>query len=102
MSQHLIKLYNECMQGNYSNVERLRLKYSHVDARNIGIKGEEHNSVSSSEVDEDESGGDSEEADNNEDLDRDLMEVDHVICKTKVKEPIIDEEGFQLVTRRKR
>ncbi|RHZ52939.1 hypothetical protein Glove_454g17 [Diversispora epigaea] len=109
VSQHLIKLYNECMQGNYSNVEKLRLKQSTKNvsnsARRISNGDEEDNSSSSGEGDSED---DSEDGNSNEeeekDGDIDKMEVDHVIdkpAKTK-NEPIIDEEGFQLVTRRKR
>ncbi|CAG8544119.1 7253_t:CDS:2 [Acaulospora colombiana] len=93
VSKNLIKIYNECMQENYSTVERLRTNQPSTSSDvSTSIKA-------TSEIDED----DSSDYESIDEMDEDhITTVETATVSSSKKEPIIDDEGFQLVTKRRR
>ncbi|CAG8698923.1 1711_t:CDS:2 [Dentiscutata erythropus] len=80
VSKHLIKLYAECIEGNYSSVDLLRSRHTTSDdGENVNVQ-----MIDAMDTSEDISSSNQNKMDSSK------------------KEPIIDDEGFQLVTKRRK
>ncbi|CAG8603570.1 11835_t:CDS:2 [Ambispora gerdemannii] len=93
ISQDLVKLYNECLQSNYATIDALQEKFLR-----------QRNSTRGAQIrdDDDDSSNDEEF---NDEMETDENEKDgesSTQTTSKSRSPIIDDDGFQLVTRRHR
>ncbi|ORY97766.1 Pre-rRNA-processing protein TSR2-domain-containing protein [Syncephalastrum racemosum] len=85
VAKHLVELYNQCVQGNYTEVERLREKFPSLQAAAASSSAQQDSS-------EDEYDDDDEEAANGDDMD-----MDKSTPGPSKREPEIDDDGFQTV-----
>ncbi|CAB4385857.1 hypothetical protein RhiirA5_357061 [Rhizophagus irregularis] len=102
ISQDLIKIYHECIQGNYSTVDLLQSKQKSVKQNSKKAKNyedDEDNEDSSDEYDEK-----SLENGENSTMESDeITSINNSTITTKLSKnkPIIDDDGFTLVTRKR-
>ncbi|KAF0525060.1 Pre-rRNA-processing protein TSR2-domain-containing protein [Gigaspora margarita] len=99
VSKDLIKLYAECMEGNYSSIDLLRSRHATSVNNNI---------TSSKKVNQVEDDDDNDDKNENIEI-IDAMDISEDVSSnnqnkmySSKKEPIIDDEGFQLVTKRRK
>ncbi|KAI7901781.1 Pre-rRNA-processing protein TSR2-domain-containing protein [Cokeromyces recurvatus] len=87
VAKHLVTLFNQCIQGNYSEVERLREKNksqnSYVAASSCVKQGDD----------------DSEDDDDDDNTDDQPEDEDEPMEETS-KEPLVDEDGWEIVRRK--
>ncbi|CAG8763343.1 1960_t:CDS:2, partial [Acaulospora morrowiae] len=93
VSQKLIDVYNECMQENYTTVEALRSRHSSAPSASKKV-------VSGGDEEDDEDESDEEYGSEDNESVEEIDEMD--VVPSSKKGPIIDDEGFQLVTKRRR
>ncbi|KAI8969185.1 Pre-rRNA-processing protein TSR2-domain-containing protein [Mycotypha africana] len=95
VAKHLIALFNQCIVGNYTEVERLREKaktQNSFTAASSSIKQGDDDEAEDSDIDGNDNG--IEDNDNEEDND-DVME------EATPEEPLVDEDGWETVRRKK-
>jgi pre-rRNA-processing protein TSR2 len=96
VSQDLIKMYNECIQGNYSTIDLLQSNQKFIKQNAFFSKKAKND-------EEDEVDSDDEEQQSGESsamkIDG-MMDIDNLTIPSK-NEPIIDGDGFTLVTRKR-
>lgn len=90
VSKHLISLFNKCIHGDHSEVTQLREKFSSRSQQPAGQSG---NNEGDSDTDGDDDGSDG---------DDDAMDVEEASTSQEPQGPIIDEDGFELVTKGRR
>ncbi|CAI2171976.1 5665_t:CDS:2 [Funneliformis geosporum] len=102
ISQDLIKMYNECIKGNYKTVDLLESKQKSPKQNLPSSKKAKNN-----DEDEDDSSNDDDGSLQNGESSTmegdDIMDMDNSTTPSKLpkNKPIIDDDGFTLVTRRK-
>ncbi|KAI9287331.1 Pre-rRNA-processing protein TSR2-domain-containing protein [Umbelopsis sp. AD052] len=90
VAKHLVSMFNQCIHGDFSEVAKLREK---VASRSNQSAGQSANNDEDSEDDDD----DSEAGDED-----DAMDVEEPSAPQEPQGPIIDEDGFELVTKGRR
>ncbi|SMN21963.1 similar to Saccharomyces cerevisiae YLR435W TSR2 Protein with a potential role in pre-rRNA processing [Maudiozyma saulgeensis] len=94
VANNIIKLYEECYAMNYVRVEELYTKYLEKEKNGQGRQNERIVHVH----DDDDSSCDEDEDDEDEDMMELVVEEDEVV--TTIAEPIIDDDGFELVQKK--
>ncbi|KAL1926860.1 hypothetical protein VTP01DRAFT_5506 [Rhizomucor pusillus] len=97
VAKHLVELFRQCIQGNFTEVERLRAKYGGQRQQDATTSSMQQPGDDSDEDDDDDD--DIEDDDDNEDED---MEMDEAGPSNSKQEPEIDDDGFQTVRYNKR
>ncbi|RIA96477.1 Pre-rRNA-processing protein TSR2-domain-containing protein [Glomus cerebriforme] len=101
VSQDLIKIYNECIQGNYLTVDLLQSNQESTK-QNSFLHSKK---IKNHEEDEDGNSDDYDEILGQQNGENSTIENDEVIgintSKSSKNEPIIDDDGFTLVTRKR-
>ncbi|GBB97889.1 hypothetical protein RclHR1_00310017 [Rhizophagus clarus] len=99
ISQDLIRIYNECIQGNYSTVDLLQSKQQSTKQTSFSLSKKAKN------YEEDEDSSDNYDEKSLENGESSTMESDEIMStnnsKSSKNEPIIDDDGFTLVTRKR-
>ncbi|CAO3680675.1 unnamed protein product [Umbelopsis ramanniana] len=90
VSKHLVSMFNQCIHGDYSEVVKLREKLA---SRSHQSAGQSANNDEDSEDDDDDSEGGDED---------DAMDVEEPSAPQEPQGPVIDEDGFELVTKGRR
>ncbi|KAG2176230.1 hypothetical protein INT43_005464 [Umbelopsis isabellina] len=90
VSKHLISLFNQCIHGDHSEVAKLREKFASRSQQPAGQSG---NNEGDSDTDGDDDGSEG---------DDDAMGVEEASTSQEPQGPIIDEDGFELVTKGRR
>ncbi|RUS28167.1 Pre-rRNA-processing protein TSR2-domain-containing protein [Jimgerdemannia flammicorona] len=93
VSQHIVKIYNECIQGDYTSVTLLREKLRSTAAGAVQASKATNDDSDDSESDDGEEGSSTSQNPNTDD---DAMDVDTNMARLG---PIIDKDGFELVTK---
>ncbi|GAB5587724.1 rRNA accumulation-related protein [Umbelopsis nana] len=91
VSKHLVTMFNQCIHGDYSEVTKLREK---VASRTQQPAGQAADNNEDSDSDDGDVGDEAE--------DEDAMDVEEPAAPPSPQGPIIDEDGFQLVTKGRR
>ncbi|CAO3640133.1 unnamed protein product [Cunninghamella echinulata] len=92
VAKHLVELFNQCINGNYTEVERLRAKYQHQPLATS-------NCVKQDSDDDDDEGVDDEE-NMEEDMDMDDSQNEPSSSSKQMTGP--DEDGWETVVRHKK
>jgi pre-rRNA-processing protein TSR2 len=95
VSKHLISLFNQCIRGDHSEVAKLREKFA---SRSQQPAGQSANNGDDSDTDGDTDGDD----DDDDSGDDDAMDVEEPSAPQEPQGPVIDEDGFELVTKGRR
>ncbi|KAH8555420.1 Pre-rRNA-processing protein TSR2-domain-containing protein [Umbelopsis sp. PMI_123] len=93
VSKHLVSMFNQCIHGDYSEVTKLREK---VASRSYQPAGQSANNNEDSDDDDDD------DDENEVDGEDDAMDVEEASAPQEPQGPIIDEDGFELVTKGRR
>ncbi|RUS20418.1 Pre-rRNA-processing protein TSR2-domain-containing protein [Endogone sp. FLAS-F59071] len=98
VSQHIVKIYNECIQGDYTSVNALRDMASSKAPEASRAANDDSDGGDDDEEEEGEGNG-NDRGEGPSTIDGDVMDVD---ADTAPSVPIIDEDGFELVARSSR
>ncbi|CAO3657875.1 unnamed protein product [Umbelopsis vinacea] len=96
VSKHLVTMFNQCIHGDHSEVARLREKAA---SRTYQPAGQSANNDEDSDSNDEDDG--SEDAEDDAE-DEDAMDVEETSAPPEPQGPIIDEDGFELVTKGRR
>ncbi|GMG33592.1 unnamed protein product [Ambrosiozyma monospora] len=105
VAQNIIKIYKECKENNFSTVHTLYERYQQkenyrkthgLNSQKVQVGGDPSN-PDVSDDDDDEEGDDD---------DDDMMDVDddvpQLVSEHKKQEPVVDDDGFTVVSRKRR
>ena len=103
VAEQVVKLRKECLRGKFDGVEALRIKWeARGSSKNCGAVFQQVKN----EDDEDEDDDDEDEETQDGDGDVEMDEAPELVAtngsRRERPEPVVDEDGFTLVTRKKR
>ena len=100
VAKDIVNLYRELSQGSLIRLEKLRSTSSAIAAAAAARRANHNNQNDSSDDDDDDD--DNNEGDNELNGEDDAMEMDISRSPVAKLEPVIDEDGFELVQKKKR
>ncbi|CAG8765721.1 12866_t:CDS:2, partial [Ambispora leptoticha] len=97
VSKDLIKLYAECIEGNYTSIDLLRSRHiASVDSIASSKKAKSQLQINDDVDDDDDGENEDVEMTDAMNTSEDVSSTDRNKINSSKKEPIIDDEGFQL------